>query len=124
LNWKNPASCFRLAGTCDSGCEPNPDPGGYGVVLVHPNKRAKASVGFRLTNDNRLGNPSRHQGSRIIEAGVQGYAFQRFAVFGGSTVSVTPRTPPHLNTTDPNCPPKIKLLCLLVPMEGVEPTHL
>ncbi len=26
----------------DGGCEPNPGPGGYGVVLVHPKKRAEA----------------------------------------------------------------------------------
>lgn len=29
-----------------SGCEPNPGPGGYGVVLLHPKKRAVASGGF------------------------------------------------------------------------------
>ena len=32
----------------DGGCEPNPGPGGYGVVLLHPKKRAEASGGFRL----------------------------------------------------------------------------
>ena len=32
----------------DGGCEPNPDPGGYGVVLLHPKKRAEASGGLRL----------------------------------------------------------------------------
>ena len=31
----------------DGGCEPNPGPGGYGVVLLHPKKRAEASGGFR-----------------------------------------------------------------------------
>jgi len=36
----------------DGGCEPNPGPGGYGVVLVHPKKRAEASGGFRLTTNN------------------------------------------------------------------------
>ena len=40
----------------DGGCEPNPGPGGYGVVLVHPqtNKRKQASGGFRLTTNNRM----------------------------------------------------------------------
>jgi len=38
----------------DGGCEPNPGPGGYGVVLVHPRKRAEASGGFRLTTNNRM----------------------------------------------------------------------
>jgi len=38
----------------DGGCEPNPGPGGYGVVLVHPKKRAELSGGFRLTTNNRM----------------------------------------------------------------------
>ena len=38
----------------DGGCEPNPGPGGYGVVLVHPRKRAEASGAFRLTTNNRM----------------------------------------------------------------------
>ncbi len=38
----------------DGGCEPNPGAGGYGVVLVHPKKRAEASGGFRKTTNNRM----------------------------------------------------------------------
>src|SRR5713101_4931353 len=38
----------------DGGCEPNPGPGGYGVVLLHPKKRAEASGGFRRTTNNRM----------------------------------------------------------------------
>ena len=38
----------------DGGCEPNPGPGGYGVVLLQPGKRAEASGGFRLTTNNRM----------------------------------------------------------------------
>jgi hypothetical protein len=38
----------------DGGCEPNPGPGGCGVVLVHPHKRPEASGGFRLTTNNRM----------------------------------------------------------------------
>lgn len=38
----------------DGGCEPNPGPCGYGVVLLHPKKRAEASGGFRLTTNNRM----------------------------------------------------------------------
>ena len=38
----------------DGGCEPNPGAGGYGVVLVHPKKRAEVSGGFRLTTNNRM----------------------------------------------------------------------
>ena len=38
----------------DGGCEPNPGPGGFGVVLLHPKKRAEASGGFRKTTNNRM----------------------------------------------------------------------
>jgi ribonuclease HI len=38
----------------DGGCEPNPGPGRYGVVLLHPKKRGEASGGFRLTTNNRM----------------------------------------------------------------------
>ena len=38
----------------DGGCEPNPGPGGYGVVLLHPERRAEASGGFRLTTNASL----------------------------------------------------------------------
>src|SRR6266550_9022321 len=30
----------------DGGCEPNPGPGGYGAVLLHPKQRAEASGGL------------------------------------------------------------------------------
>ena len=38
----------------DGGCEPNPGPGGFGVVLLHPKKRAEISGGFRKTTNNRM----------------------------------------------------------------------
>jgi ribonuclease HI len=38
----------------DGGCEPNPGAGGYGVVLIHPKKRAEAKGGFRKTTNNRM----------------------------------------------------------------------
>lgn len=38
----------------DGGCKPNPGPGGYGVVLLHPQKRAEISGGFRATTNNRM----------------------------------------------------------------------
>ena len=38
----------------DGGCEPNPGPGGYAAVLVHPKKRAETSGGFRRTTNNRM----------------------------------------------------------------------
>src|SRR5687767_4415783 len=38
----------------DGGCEPNPGPGGYGAVLLHPKKRAETTGGFRLTTNNRM----------------------------------------------------------------------
>jgi ribonuclease HI len=38
----------------DGGCQPNPGPGGYAAVLLHPKKRAETSGGFRLTTNNRM----------------------------------------------------------------------
>lgn len=38
----------------DGGCEPNPGPGGYGVVVLHARKRAELSGGFRRTTNNRM----------------------------------------------------------------------
>lgn len=38
----------------DGACEPNPGPGGFGVVLSHPRKRMESSGGFRLTTNNRM----------------------------------------------------------------------
>src|SRR6266446_851061 len=40
----------------DGGCEPNPGPGGYGVVLFHPKtkQRKEDKGGFRLTTNNRM----------------------------------------------------------------------
>jgi len=42
-----PATLPHIEIYTDGGCEPNPGPGGYGVVLVHPKKRAETSGGFR-----------------------------------------------------------------------------
>ncbi len=50
----NPATTPHVEIYTDGGCEPNPGPGGYGVVLVHPRKRAEASGGFRRTTNNRM----------------------------------------------------------------------
>jgi len=38
----------------DGACEPNPGPGGWGVVLAHPKKRREEKGGFRLTTNNRM----------------------------------------------------------------------
>lgn len=39
----------------DGGCDPNPGPGGYGVVLMTPNGvRQEASGGYRETTNNRM----------------------------------------------------------------------
>jgi len=48
------AATTRVQIYTDGGCEPNPGPGGYGVVLLHSKKRAEASGGFRLTTNNRM----------------------------------------------------------------------
>lgn len=34
----------------DDGCEPNPGPGGYGVVVLHPKKRAEINGGSPSTS--------------------------------------------------------------------------
>jgi len=49
-----PIALHQLGIYTDGGCEPNPGAGGYGVVLLHPKKRAEASGGFRLTTNNRM----------------------------------------------------------------------
>ena len=38
----------------DGGCEPNPGPGGFGVVLLFGGRRKELSGGFRMTTNNRM----------------------------------------------------------------------
>jgi ribonuclease HI len=38
----------------DGGCDPNPGPGGYGVVILFGGHRKELSGGFRLTTNNRM----------------------------------------------------------------------
>jgi ribonuclease HI len=38
----------------DGAAEPNPGPGGYGVVLISGKSRKELSRGFRLTTNNRM----------------------------------------------------------------------
>ncbi len=38
----------------DGACMNNPGPGGYGVVLIHGEKRRELSGGFRKTTNNRM----------------------------------------------------------------------
>jgi ribonuclease HI len=38
----------------DGGCDPNPGPGGYGVVLIQGTRRQELSGGYRLTTNNRM----------------------------------------------------------------------
>jgi ribonuclease HI len=49
-----PAARPQVTIYTDGGCKPNPGPGGYGVVLLHPKKRAELSGGFRATTNNRM----------------------------------------------------------------------
>ncbi|MGA3143153.1 MAG: RNase H family protein [Verrucomicrobiota bacterium] len=51
----------------DGGCEPNPGLGGYGLVLLHPKKRAQASDGFRLTTNNRMETCQVEEAKRFVE---------------------------------------------------------
>jgi ribonuclease HI len=47
-------ACPHVEIYTDGGCEPNPGPGGYGAVLIHPKKRKETSGGFRKTTNNRM----------------------------------------------------------------------
>lgn len=38
----------------DGACTNNPGPGGYGIVLIHGEKRREISAGFRRTTNNRM----------------------------------------------------------------------
>jgi ribonuclease HI len=38
----------------DGACEPNPGPGGWAAVLLHPKKRKEECGGFRKTTNNRM----------------------------------------------------------------------
>jgi ribonuclease HI len=38
----------------DGACEPNPGPGGYGVVLLYGQVRREVRGGFRMTTNNRM----------------------------------------------------------------------
>ena len=38
----------------DGGCINNPGPGGYGVILIHKDRRKELSGGFRRTTNNRM----------------------------------------------------------------------
>jgi ribonuclease HI len=38
----------------DGGCDPNPGPGGYGVVLIYEKKKKELSGGFSLSTNNRM----------------------------------------------------------------------
>lgn len=38
----------------DGGCDPNPGPGGYGVILAHGKSKKELSGGFSLTTNNRM----------------------------------------------------------------------
>jgi len=38
----------------DGACTGNPGPGGYGVVLLHGEKRREISAGYRRTTNNRM----------------------------------------------------------------------
>jgi ribonuclease HI len=38
----------------DGGCDPNPGPGGYGVVMIRGKRRDELSAGYRLSTNNRM----------------------------------------------------------------------
>lgn len=44
----------RLLIYTDGACDPNPGPGGYGVVIIAGGRREELSGGYRLTTNNRM----------------------------------------------------------------------
>ena len=52
----------------DGGCQPNPGPGGYGVVLLCGDTRRELSGGFRRTTNNRMEILAVIAGLRALEA--------------------------------------------------------
>ena len=67
----------------DGGCGPNPGPGGYGVVLLHPRKRAEASGGFRLTTNNRMEILAAIAGLDMLKGPSQVTGFARYRTLRG-----------------------------------------
>ena len=48
------AELKRVTIYTDGACEPNPGPGGYGIVMIYGIARKEISGGFRLTTNNRM----------------------------------------------------------------------
>jgi ribonuclease HI len=44
----------RVSIYTDGGCDPNPGPGGYGVVILSNGRRKELSAGYRRTTNNRM----------------------------------------------------------------------
>ena len=53
-NAENEVNRKKVTIFTDGGCDPNPGPGGYGVVLLYSMYRKEISGGFRLTTNNRM----------------------------------------------------------------------
>ena len=51
----------------DGACEPNPGPGGYGIVLIFGAARKEVSGGFRLTTNNRMEIYAAIQGLELLK---------------------------------------------------------
>ncbi|MEB3282397.1 MAG: ribonuclease HI [Lyngbya sp.] len=51
----------------DGACQGNPGPGGYGVVLIHGDRREELSGGFQLTTNNRMEMMAAIVGLQVLE---------------------------------------------------------
>ncbi len=51
----------------DGACEPNPGPGGYGVILMYGKARKEVSGGFRWTTNNRMEIYAAIQGLELLK---------------------------------------------------------
>src|SRR2546427_12986102 len=63
----NPSAAPEVEIHTNGACEPNPGPGGYGVVLSHPKKRAEASGGVWVTTNNRMESYAAIKGPQILK---------------------------------------------------------
>ncbi len=52
----------------DGACEPNPGPGGYGVVFIYGNRRKEISGGFKWSTNNRMEIYAAIKGLEVLKA--------------------------------------------------------
>lgn len=82
----------------DGSCDPNPGPGGYGVVLLFGAYRRELSGGFRLTTNNRM---EIYAAIRGLDAQLQRAGAQ--PGFVGATAGIVRKTPGDVYLAQGTC---------------------